>query len=226
MSKKLLGFLDISKFIGEETSYENDKVSTLLNEPFIWIIDPIDGTKNYVNGNDNFCSMISIASYGLPIATFIYQPLKKEMIYAFKGHGTYLTNIENNITHQISIPIVDNNNIIGSGGTKGIPKKYRNDVMNNLKSQTKRLFIGSAGIETLMLAKNQLQFIFHGRVTPWDHSPLDLIIREAGGFVYMARDKKLFNIRSAGPILAASNMNLWNEIRDIAIPITCPYRLY
>ena len=45
--------------------------------------------------------------------------------------------------------------------------------MNNLRSNTVRLFIGSAGIETVMLAKNQIQFIFHGRVTPWDHSPVD-----------------------------------------------------
>ena len=97
--------------------------------------------------------------------------------------------------------------------------------MNNLRSNTVRLFIGSAGIETVMLAKNQIQFIFHGRVTPWDHSPVDLITREAGGVVFMARNKKLFNIQSEGPILAASNLKIWNNIREIAIPFNDPYML-
>ena len=97
--------------------------------------------------------------------------------------------------------------------------------MKCLKTNTKRLFIGSAGIEAIMLAKNELQFIFHGRVTPWDHSPLSLLVKEAGGFVYMARDKKLFNIKSEGPILAASNLNIWNKIRNIVIPKDSLYRI-
>lgn len=225
LSKRLLGYLNISEFVGEETSYKNNNFLNLLNEPLLWIIDPIDGTKNYVKGNHNFCSMISIASYGLPIATFVYQPLKKQMVYALKGYGTFLINVENNIKERISIPKVDENKIIGSGGTKGIPETHRNNIMNSLKAHTKRLYIGSAGIEAIMLAKNELQFIFHGRVTPWDHSPLNLIVKEAGGFVYMARDKEPFNIKSVGPILAASNLNIWNKIRNIAIPIDSSYRI-
>jgi fructose-1,6-bisphosphatase/inositol monophosphatase family enzyme len=87
------------------------------------------------------------------------------------------------------------------------------------------VFIGSAGIEAIMLAKNEIQFIFHGRVTPWDHSPLSLIVKEAGGFVYMARDKEPFSVKSEGPILAASNLNIWNKIRNITIPIDSSYRI-
>ena len=169
--------------------------------------------------------MISIASYGLPIATFVYQPLKKQMVYALKGCGTFLINVENNIKQQISIPKVDENKIIGSGSTKGIPEIHKDNIMKCLKTHTQRVFIGSAGIEAMMLAKNEIQFIFHGRVTPWDHSPLSLIVKEAGGFVYMARDKEPFSIKSEGPILAASNLNIWNKIRNITIPIDSSYRI-
>ena len=116
--------------------------------------------------------------------------------------------------------------IIGSGGSKGIPKNYRQSILHNLKTSTERLFIGSAGIETIMLAKNEIQFIFHGRVTPWDHSPMDLITKEAGGCVYMAINKSEFNIKSKGSILAASNVQTWNNIRDLIIPYDNPYRKY
>ena len=77
-----------------------------------------------------------------------------------------------------------------------------------------------------MLAKNEIQFIFHGRVTPWDHAPMDLITKEAGGCVYMATNKSEFNIKSKGSILAASNVQTWNNIRDLIIPYDNPYRKY
>jgi len=224
LSSRLLGFQNISKFIGEETSYNNNFLN-LLNEPLLWIIDPIDGTKNYVKGSSNFCSMISISSYGVPFATFVYQPLEKIFVYAIKGFGAYLINHKTQQKTQIFIPKLIDVNITGSGGTKGIPELHRNRIMNNLKSNTNRIFIGSAGIEAIMLALNKFQFIFHGRVTPWDHSPVNLIVEESGGLVLMARDREIFNIGSSGPILAASNVEIWEKVRNLAIPENDPYRL-
>ena len=192
----------------------------------MWVVDPIDGTKNYINGKENFCSMISLVSSMVPIATFIYCPLKNTFVYAFKDFGAYLVDTNTNISSKLSINSCKSLKLIGSGGAKGIPENYRKSILNNLKTSTERLFIGSAGIETIMLANNEIQFIFHGRVTPWDHSPMDLITKEAGGCVYMAINKGEFNIKSKGSILAASNVQIWNNIRDLIIPYDNPYRKY
>ena len=222
--KKLLGFLNVKKFIGEEASYLNNKqYITLLNEPLVWVVDPIDGTKNYINGKDTFCSMISLVSFSIPIATFIYYPLKNIYVYAFKGFGAYSMNIHTNKITKLSINQTTPKLILGSGGTKGIPDPYRKSILENLRNNTNRVFIGSAGIETIMLANNETQFLFHGRVTPWDHSPLDLITREAGGHVYMIKNKEKFNLNAKGPILAASNDEIWDYIKEIAIPKYHPY---
>jgi len=180
--------------------------------------------KNYINGNENFCSMISLVEHYLPIASFIYKPLQRQFIYAFKDIGAYKFDLETKISTKLNLELDPFSQIIGSGGTKGIPEVFRKSILSNLRSSTKRVFIGSAGIETMMLVTNKIQFVFHGRVTPWDHSPLDLIIKEAGGCVYMARFKEEFNIKSKGPILAATNDDIWNEIREIAIPKKNPYR--
>ncbi len=226
IANKLIGFLEVSKFIGEESSYDNkNQYFDLLNEPLLWVIDPIDGTKNYINCNDNFCSMISLVSYCCPIATFIYHPLKRELFFAFKGYGANKINIDSKKISKLNIDLPKSNKIVGSGGTKGIPEYYRKSILNNLQTFTERLFIGSAGIETTMLANNEIQFIFHGRVTPWDHSPLDLITKESGGCVYMARDKEKFNIKSMGPIIAATNDEIWELIRETTIPSDNPYRI-
>ena len=226
ISKQLKGFLDVSNVLGEETAFLDKQYDKYLDKSLLWVVDPIDGTKNFINGKENFCSMISLVSSTVPIATFIYYPLKEIFVYAFKNFSAYIIDTNTNISSKLLIKPNKTLKLIGSGGTKGIPENYRQSILNNLKTNTERLFIGSAGIETIMLAKNEIQFIFHGRVTPWDHAPMDLITKEAGGCVYMATNKSEFNIKSKGSILAASNVQTWNNIRDLIIPYDNPYRKY
>jgi len=216
--KNLIGFFNINQYIGEETSYSNkDDYKSLEKNALYWVIDPIDGTKNYINGKNEFCSMISLVFNSIPIASFVYYPLKNLLVYAFKGFGAYSLEIKTKKIIQLRIQQNSFANIVGSGGTKGIQEPLRQKVLQNLRKYTNRLFIGSAGIEAIMLASNETQFVFHGRVTPWDHSPLDLIIKESGGCVYMLNDKAEFNIFSKGPILAASNDQLWEDVRSLAL---------
>ena len=225
ISKKLNGFLKIKNFIGEEDSFKDKKkYVSLLNKPLLWVVDPIDGTKNYINGKESFCSMISLVNHSIPIAAFIFDPLKKNFVYAFKGFGAYSIDLKKNEECRLFINSSKSDKILGSGGTKGIPEPHRKIILNNLRENTQRLFIGSAGIETIMLVRNEIQFIFHGRVTPWDHSPVDLIIKEAGGSVYMAKNKEEFNIKSIGPILASSSIDIWEKVREIIIPKDNPFR--
>tara|TARA_E500000178_G_scaffold174925_1_gene173953 strand:- start:239 stop:1084 length:846 start_codon:yes stop_codon:yes gene_type:complete len=216
--KNLIGFFNINQYIGEETSYSNkDDYKSLEKNALYWVIDPIDGTKNYINGKNEFCSMISLVFNSIPIASFVYYPLKNLLVYAFKGFGAYSLEIKTKKIIRLRIQQNSFANIVGSGGTKGIQEPLRQKVLQNLRKYTNRLFIGSAGIEAIMLASNETQFVFHGRVTPWDHSPLDLIIKESGGCVYMLNDKAEFNIFSKGPILAASNDQLWEDVRSLAL---------
>ena len=226
ISRRLKGFLGVNDILGEENAFLDKEFDKYINNSMLWVVDPIDGTKNYINGKKDFCSMISLVSFSVPIATFIYYPLKKTFVYAFKNFGAFLIDIDSNISTKLLIKPPKELKILGSGGTKGIPEIYRQSILKNLRTSTERLFIGSAGIETIMLAKNEIQFIFHGRVTPWDHSPMDLIIKESGGFVYMAINKNQFNISSNGPILASCDIKTWNKVRNLIIPLDNPYRKY
>ena len=90
ITSQLKGFLDVSDILGEETAYLDKQYAKYLNKSLLWVVDPIDGTKNYINGKENFCSMISLVSYTLPIATFIYYPLKNIFVYAFKNYGAFI----------------------------------------------------------------------------------------------------------------------------------------
>ena len=84
ISKQLKGFLDVSDILGEETAFLDKQYDKYLDKSLLWVVDPIDGTKNYINGKENFCSMISLVNYMIPLATFVYYPLKNIFVYAFK----------------------------------------------------------------------------------------------------------------------------------------------
>ena len=223
LAKKLINNFQNIKIIGEESSFINNLNYNNINEGYYWTIDPIDGTKNYIKSNKNFCSMISLVYKKAPIAAFIYFPISNVMTFAFKNHGTYKYDLKNKFLKKLIINFKFD--FLGTGGAKGIPEVYRSNIIKRLKEHTKRIFIGSAGIETIYLVNNKVNFIIHGRVTPWDHAPFNLVIKEAWGVVLMLRDKTDYSLSSSGPILASSNIENWNKIRNLILPIDDNYRI-
>ncbi len=200
------------KVIGEETTFIENIDLMSFNDDYYFAIDPIDGTKNYIKKNENFCTMVSLIFKKKPIACFIYYPLIKKYLSSFENFETKLLDLKTNKNIFVNI----NKDLINlaTGGTKGIVETKRKIILKNFNSKFKRCFIGSAGVETLMLASNKVDFIFHGRVTPWDHSPMSLIIKEAGGEVLMFEDQTPFNIFAKGPILASRNLNHWKYVKN------------
>ena len=75
LTKKLMQLIAGSKVIGEEASSENGVSFSSFKDDIIWTVDPIDGTKNFVNGNEQFCSMVALLRDGKPEASWIYIPL-------------------------------------------------------------------------------------------------------------------------------------------------------
>ena len=200
------------KIIGEETTFQKNIDLSIINDDFYFTIDPIDGTKNYINKNENFCTMVTLIFRKKPTVCFIYYPLIKKYISSFENFGSKILDLNTNkiCTLKICKDLIN----YATGGTKGLPELTRKIILENFNSNFKRHFIGSAGVETLMLANNEVDFIFHGRVTPWDHSPMSLIIKEAGGEVLMFNDSSIFNVYSKGPILASKNIEHWNYVKN------------
>ncbi len=200
------------KIIGEETTFQNNIDLSIVDDDYYFTIDPIDGTKNYINKNKNFCTMVSLIYRKNPVACFIYYPLIKKYISSFENFDSKILDFNTSVISTLKI----NKELINlaTGGTKGIPEITRKIILEKFNSNFKRCFIGSAGVETLMLANNEVDFIFHGRVTPWDHSPLSLIIKESGGEVLMFNNASTFNVFSKGPILAAKNFEHWKHVKS------------
>ena len=92
---------------------------SIIDDGYYFTIDPIDGTKNYINKNKNFCSMVSLI-LKKPIATFIYYPIIKKYISSFENFGSKILDLNTNEICKLKI----NKELINfaTGGTKGIPE--------------------------------------------------------------------------------------------------------
>ncbi|MDP9127574.1 MAG: inositol monophosphatase [Pseudomonadota bacterium] len=90
LSERLMGLLEGSKVVGEEAFSTNRGVLERISGPSpVWIIDPIDGTRNFVEGNTEFGVIVALAKQNQTIAGWLYDPTSAEVITAEKGAGAW-----------------------------------------------------------------------------------------------------------------------------------------
>lgn len=99
------GFLEAfpeSKIIGEEESAANKRTAELTNDP-TWIIDPIDGTTNFINRIPHCCISVGLAVNKELVMGVVYNPIANEMYSAWKGHGAYLNGERIHVSNVTSV---------------------------------------------------------------------------------------------------------------------------
>ena len=91
LKKQLLKILPSSNLIGEEEYSSNTNIINAYNEnDYCWTVDPIDGTKNYVNGKEKFAIMLALTNKEKILYSWIYKPLKNEMCLAIYQGGAFI----------------------------------------------------------------------------------------------------------------------------------------
>ena len=163
-------------FLGEEsgsTSYQSD---------FIWIIDPLDGTTNFLHGFPQYCVSIALQHKGEITQAVIYEPNRNDLYTATKGRGAFLNykRIRVSKCHKLQDALI---------GT-GFPFrdfKYLNDYLNMFKSMIQKTTgirrAGSAALDLAYVASGALDGFWEIGLSPWDIAAGGLLIQEAGGIV-------------------------------------------
>ena len=166
----------VEKIIIEELEKSKKNFSILTEESgFIknkdkdnfWIIDPIDGTTNFLNGVPHFCISIALLFEKEIIAGVIYDPIKDEIFYAEKNGGSFLNNK--------SIRVSKKNNI--SGCLYGV--NFRKNIPENLIIRN----TGSAALDLAYVSCGRFDGCFQKNVNLWDIAAGTVLIKEAGGIV-------------------------------------------
>ncbi|XP_055907164.1 uncharacterized protein LOC129942317 [Eupeodes corollae] len=171
-----------SKFIGEEDSAVNKIEPELTDEP-TWIIDPIDGTTNFIRRIPLCCISVGLSIKKDLVLGIVYDPINDEMYSAYKGNGAYLNGKKISVSNRKAI----NDSIIVYEISMIHSKRVRD---KNVKRLTK-LGSNSSGIRTFGSAALSLCYVAKGIVDafhvedlqPWDVAAGAVILREAGGVI-------------------------------------------
>jgi len=191
-------------FLGEESGVSGNDEG---NSKFRWIIDPLDGTTNFIHGNPMFCVSIALEYKGEVVVGVVYDPNRNETFTALKGSGSQLNG------HKIRVsPIRDlDRALIGTG----IP--FRKSAGQELDEQLddyfvmlRKIILNTAGIRRPGAAALDLAWLAAGRIDgfwelglkSWDIAAGALLVAEAGGMVSDLKGGQ--NFLESGDILAGS----------------------
>ena len=178
-----------------------------------WIIDPIDGTMNFLNSIPQFAISIGYEEDGDIKCGVIFNPIMNEMFCAEKGNGAFLNNSRIRVSNKKKIKDA----LIVTGGPKGASKiknkifsEYIN-VSNNVSNVRK---FGSAALDMAYVACGRFDGYWQRELNYWDIAAGIIILKEAGGFV------DFFEIDAKSPLkknILASNANIHNELTNLIL---------
>ena len=163
----------LSEEIGE---INNDK-------SFKWIIDPIDGTSNFLHGIPHFAISIGLEHDKEIICGIIYDPIKDEMFVAEKGNGAYLNNKRMRVSSRSKLEDC----LICTGGAKK-DSKHRELTLEEYKKFSSKVFtpvrkLGSASLDMAYVAAGRCDGYWQRDLSYWDIAAGIILVKESGGFV-------------------------------------------
>ncbi|QYJ92384.1 inositol-1-monophosphatase [Shewanella spartinae] len=163
--------------VGEENGENKGQ-----NSDYMWIVDPLDGTNNFVRGIPHFAVSIAVQHKGKTEVAVVYDPVRDELFTAVRGKGAKLNDFRIRVSKASDL----DDAIVGTG----FPFKAKQHTETYMKlfastfSQCADLRrAGSAALDLAYVAAGRMDAFFEIGLKPWDIAAGDLIVREAGGTV-------------------------------------------
>lgn len=210
LSLKLQEIFPGSLVVGEEGVHADPNLMDhLKSEEFVWIIDPVDGTRSYARGETGFCVIVALTRHGETLAGWIYQPINRTMAFAEKGKGATLNG------KPLKTVAATMTTARGALHTSYLPKHLRDQMKDTIKGMASNKPVSSAGIEYVRIASGETDVSMFWNSYPWDHAAGALIVEEAGGKVGFRTGERYHpgDTETKG-ILATGDVSLWQTWCD------------
>jgi fructose-1,6-bisphosphatase/inositol monophosphatase family enzyme len=208
LSHALVAALPGSRAVGEESCARNPRLLAGLDQDLVWLIDPLDGTSNFVAGSECFSVMVALLRAGETIAAFMLDPLTDVLCWAERGGGAYQAGQR----VQTALEARPAAQLRGAVLTKYMPFELREEVTPRLaRIGTVLPGLRCAGAEYPALATARHDFAMFWRTLPWDHAPGTLFLCEAGGVALRFDGSPYRPADGRYGLLAARNRAAWSE---------------
>ncbi|MEU6344842.1 inositol monophosphatase family protein [Streptomyces sp. NPDC046977] len=186
LTRILTDLLPGSAVIGEEAVHgDPGLLDAWLGEAPVWIVDPVDGTSNFVRGDASFVTQVALAARGELLACWVYRPVDGVLATARRGEGARSGG------RPLRLPAAPDAPdevllVAGARPANLTPGQHRALYDLGPGHGIKPCASGSAGCDYLDVALGRLDAATYAYDNPWDHSPGVLLVTEAGGTVLSA----------------------------------------
>lgn len=179
LTDRLKGLLPGSIVVGEESAAVDPSRLENLRDELVWVVDPLDGTNNFIAGSPDFATMVVLLRRGTPVASWIHAPVHDSLSVAEAGAGVWQDG------RRVRLDTSANGVVEAPAGvfyTRYLPEELRAVLAARVDGAVgQRTPRSAAGIEYPRLLAGHTDFILYWRTLPWDHLPGSLMVREAGG---------------------------------------------
>ncbi|MEV6108207.1 inositol monophosphatase [Streptomyces sp. NPDC051940] len=213
IGRRLRALLD-APVVGEEAAAADPSLVRALREAdAAWLVDPLDGTANFVAGSPEHAVMAALVRHGETVAAWIVQPATGRAYTAERGAGAWCDGVR-------------------LRRAPGAAEKLRGDALTRFLDPDTRAHVEAAaphfaelgagskcaGFDYPRLAEGERDFVLFHRTLPWDHAPGALLLAEAGGVVRRPDGSVYGPADDRTGLLAAADAESWRTVRDRLLP--------
>ncbi|MFF4571792.1 inositol monophosphatase family protein [Streptomyces sp. NPDC001410] len=213
LTEALGALLPGSVVVGEEAVHADPATyDAIQGEAPVWIVDPVDGTRQFVHGDDGFCTLVALAHRGTVLASWTYAAARDQLATAVRGRGAFL----------------DGERLFAGPAAPGrdltVATSHPDYTTDEQKHALRALWTdglaprpcGSAGLEYLAIARGELDAVAFSWEAAWDHAAGLLLVEEAGG-IHLTRTGEPFRVTGANalPFTAARDAGTARRIVDL-----------
>lgn len=167
-----------SVVVGEEAVHANPaSYDALQGDAPVWIVDPVDGTRQFVHGDPGFCTLVALAQHGVLLASWTYAPALGQLATAIRGKGAHLDGER----LRSGAPEPGRDLDIATSHPDYTTDEQKRQLLGLWTDGVRPRPCGSAGLEYLAVARGELDATAFSWEAAWDHAAGILLVEEAGG---------------------------------------------
>jgi len=194
------------KFISEEKQNSEDL------KGYVWILDPIDGTTNFVCFKNSFAISLALYKDGIPIFGMVYEAVKDDLYEGSYGEGAYLNGKKiKKLTHK---PLKDCIINISLNSVEELYNKKQIKIFNLAREVRGHRYFGAASLELCKIATGELNIYISTNLKFWDFAAAGIILNEAGGYYGGIDHMKLDLTGKPTALVACSSKELYHVVLE------------
>ncbi|TRO60977.1 inositol monophosphatase family protein [Streptomyces sp. IB201691-2A2] len=178
LTEALVKLLPGSVVVGEEAVHANPATyEAIKGEAPVWIVDPVDGTRQFVHGDPGFCTLVALAHRGVLLASWTYAPARDQLAVAVRGKGALL----DGEPLRAGSPAPGRDLEVATSHPDYTTDDQKRALLGLWTEGVGPRACGSAGLEYLAVARGELDATAFSWEAAWDHAAGILLVEEAGG---------------------------------------------